>query len=391
MSKESRFKQTDIGLIAEDWEIKKLDELTSFITDGKHGDCQNQKSSGYYFLSAKDVFDGRLDYSDAREITKEDFIETGKRTNLEAGCVLLSNSGTIGRLAVASDTERTKRTTFQKSVAIIKPDLVLLDSHFLYYYFLANTRRVKEAAGGTTQQNLLLKDLRSFKIAIPCLLIQGRQVNPLKLIDSKIELNRKMNTYLEAIGQAVFKRWFVDFEFPNQEGKPYKSSGGDMVESEKGEMPKGWEIKRFEEITEAIFSGGTPDTRNTEYWNGDYSWLSSGETSDHYVLKTEKKITKKGIENSSTRLAKKGDIVMASAGQGKTRGQVSLCLIDTYVNQSVNVVRPKNSIVPNSYLFFNLLLRYPQLRAISDSFSIRGSLTTKTRERFGNCSTSIKE
>ncbi len=70
-------------------------------------------------------------------------------------------------------------------------------------------------------------------------------------------------------------------------------------------------------------------------------------------------------------------MVIASAGQGKTRGQASLCLIDTYINQSVNVVRSKNSIVPNSYLFLNLLLRYPQLRAISDSFSIRGSLTTK--------------
>ena len=69
-----RFKQTEIGAVPEDWDVKELKELTELITDGKHGDCQNQLYSGYYFLSAKDVFDGRLDYSDAREITKEDFV-----------------------------------------------------------------------------------------------------------------------------------------------------------------------------------------------------------------------------------------------------------------------------------------------------------------------------
>ena len=242
-----RFKQTEIGAVPEDWDVKELKELTELITDGKHGDCKNQLYSGYYFLSAKDVFDGRLDYSDAREITKEDFVDTHKRTCLEAGDVLLSNSGTIGRLAVAEEAESTKRTTFQKSVAVIKPNKILLDSFFLYYYFLANVRRVKETAGGTTQQNLLLKDLRTFKIAIPLLIIQREQVKPLRLIDTKIELNRKMNLALEAVGQAVFKRWFVDFEFPNEESKPYKSSGGEMdYRREMGkDIPKGWTASKL--------------------------------------------------------------------------------------------------------------------------------------------------
>ena len=261
---ESGLKHSEVGLIPEDWEIEDLEKLTLYITDGKHGDCQNQSNSGFYFLSVKDVNEGRLNYDDARQITKEDFLDTHKRTRLDPGDICLSNSGTIGRLAVAKDKEETRRTTFQKSVAIIKPNKALLDSYFLYYYFLANQRRVQETAGGTTQQNLLLKDLRAFKIVFPALTAtQRNQINPLKLLDSKIELNQRMNCTLEAVGETVFKRWFVDFGFPNQEGKPYKSSGGEMVESQFGEIPKGWEIKRFEEITETIFSGGTPSTQNS--------------------------------------------------------------------------------------------------------------------------------
>jgi len=123
-----------------------------------------------------------------------------------------------------------------------------------------------------------------------------------------------------------------------------------------------------------IFSGGTPSTKNHEYWNGDIPWLSSGETRNNFIEDTERKITEKGVKNSSTRLAKKEDIVVASAGQGGTRGQVSFCLIDTYVNQSLIVLRPKREILLPKFLFYNLKSRYQELRQFSDSHSSRGSL-----------------
>ena len=120
--------------------------------------------------------------------------------------------------------------------------------------------------------------------------------------------------------------------------------------------------------------GGTPSTKIEQYWNGNISWLSSGETSNNFITKTERKITLNGVKNSSTRLAKKDDVVMASAGQGTTRGQVSLCLIDTYVNQSVVVLRTNKQIILPQFLFYNLKSRYTELRRISDSHSSRGSL-----------------
>ena len=131
---------------------------------------------------------------------------------------------------------------------------------------------------------------------------------------------------------------------------------------------------------ERIYSGGTPTTSNSAYWDGAFSWFSSGETRNRFVISTEKTITQAGIDNSSTKLAAKHDIVMASAGQGFTRGQASMLLLDTYVNQSVIVIHAERKVLP--YLFWNLANRYEELRAISDSSSIRGSLTTKMISAF---------
>lgn len=129
-----------------------------------------------------------------------------------------------------------------------------------------------------------------------------------------------------------------------------------------------------------IYSGGTPTTSNVAYWNGSFNWFSSGETRNRFVISTEKSITQAGIDNSSTKLAEKYDIVMASAGQGFTRGQTSMLLLDTFINQSVIVIHAERNVLP--YLFWNLVNRYEELRSISDSSSIRGSLTTKMISAF---------
>ena len=138
-----------------------------------------------------------------------------------------------------------------------------------------------------------------------------------------------------------------------------------------------WKEYRLEDISQIIFSGGTPSTRNEEFWDGDIPWLSSGETRNSFINKTEKTITEEGVKNSTTKLALNGDIVIASAGQGFTRGQVSFCNIDTYINQSLIAIRANNILLNNKYLYYNLKSRYNELRQISDSHSIRGSLTTK--------------
>src|ERR1017187_1458259 len=95
------------------WPTKKMTEVTRLVTDGKHGDCDDEPDSGYYFLSSKDLRDGRLQYDKPRQITKEGFIETHRRTNLEPGDILLANCGaSIGRVGITQNDPRVYNTTF---------------------------------------------------------------------------------------------------------------------------------------------------------------------------------------------------------------------------------------------------------------------------------------
>ena len=124
-----------------------------------------------------------------------------------------------------------------------------------------------------------------------------------------------------------------------------------------------------------IHSGGTPSTRESSYWGGKIKWLSSGETGQRFISDTVDKITEEGVKNSSTKLAPKGNIVIACAGQGKTRGQTSYLLDDMYINQSVIALETNAYVLP-LYLFYNLSSRYEELRGGSDASSTRGSITT---------------
>ena len=136
-----------------------------------------------------------------------------------------------------------------------------------------------------------------------------------------------------------------------------------------------WKNYTLEEVCERIYSGGTPSTKHKEYWNGDIRWLSSGETSQRFVYDTERKITQKGVDNSSTKLATKGCTVIATAGQGYTRGQASFLMTDTYMNQSVIACKANEDIVLPLYLYYNLDSRYEEFRLLSDGTSTRGGLS----------------
>lgn len=141
-------------------------------------------------------------------------------------------------------------------------------------------------------------------------------------------------------------------------------------------IPKGWHETTLGAIKDKLFSGGTPNTQIDEYWNGDLNWLSSGETGQRFIYDTKKKITQKGATESSTRFADKNLIVIATAGQGNTRGQTSLLKTQAYINQSVIAIDCNKKIADNIWFFYNLSNRYSELRFISESNSIRGSLTT---------------
>jgi len=250
------------------------------------------------------------------------------------------------------------------------------DGKFLYY--LLKRLNLNNVAHGSGQPLLNQSVLNGVELLAPPTVDEQQAIAEiLSSLDEKIELNCKQNRTLEAIAQMLFKRWFVEFEFPDENGQPYKSSGGAMQPSELGEIPVGWEVGCIDDVCCRIFSGGTPHTKTNEYWNGAVPWLSSGETRQRFILRTDKTITQSGVKNSSTRLARAGSVVIASAGQGKTRGQTSYLGLDSYINQSVISLEADLELISDNYLFYNLAPRYEELRQLSDSHSIRGSLTTK--------------
>lgn len=140
-------------------------------------------------------------------------------------------------------------------------------------------------------------------------------------------------------------------------------------------MKSEWRRYTLDDVCSQIYSGGTPSTRHPEYWNGELNWLSSGETSQRFIYNTERKITQEGVDNSSTKLAEKGCTVVATAGQGYTRGQASYLMIDTYMNQSVIACKANPNYVLPLYLYYNLDNRYEEFRLLSDGTSTRGGLS----------------
>lgn len=164
-----------------------LKELCNKITDGKHGGCQREVKTGYYFVGAKEIYDGIVHYDTAPEISKSDFEKDYKRCNIEKGDFLIVNTGaTIGKSAIACD-ERTEKTLLQKSIALIKTKPNKILPVFLQYCYIVNPSMYK-VKSSSAQPNLLLSKINETSIFVPPIELQNQfsvfvhQVDKSKLI-----------------------------------------------------------------------------------------------------------------------------------------------------------------------------------------------------------------
>lgn len=228
-----------------------LGNITVIIFDGKHGDCEDEPNTGYYFVSVKDLKEYDIDYSKARQITENDFVQNYKRTNLENGDTVYANTGdTIGESIFVKDNPLVKNTSFQKSVAILKPNVNYVEPRYLYYLLKFETPRLRSASTGSGQKNLLLSTMRSFELSIHDKRNQKKIIAVLGSIDDKIRCNNQINDNLQQQLKLMYDYWFTQFDYPNNEGKPYRSSGGTMHWNEelKRDIPDGWTVKSLGEI-----------------------------------------------------------------------------------------------------------------------------------------------
>ena len=189
---------------------------------------------------------------------------------------------------------------------------------------------------------------------------QNQIVASLASIDEKIKVNRQINDNLEAMAKQLYDYWFVQFDFPNEEGKPYKSSGGAMVWNEnlKREIPQGWVVEKMGKCTNVLL-GGTPDTNDNSLWGNGYNWLNSGEVAEFPILKSEKNITPKGLEKSATVLAPKGSVTLSITRHLRP----SILCIDACINQSVVAIL-ENDKISKEYIYPLLNRDIPRLMSL---------------------------
>ena len=248
------------------------------------------------------------------------------------------------------DVKIAKEDCFLTNLSIaVDLDVNICNPQYLYYKFLLSN--LKYLDSGSAQSQITIDDLKRLQLSLPPLEEQRRIVGILGAIDDKIENNRRINDNLEKQAQALYKQWFVDFEFPNEEGKPYKSSGGKMVDSELGQIPEGWSVCKLEDIGD-IIGGGTPSKAVAEYYtkNG-IAWITPKDLSvSHlkFTAKGETDITELGYKNSSAKIMPRGSVLFSSRAP---IGYISIAKNDICTNQGFKSVIPHNGCTAFVYYF----------------------------------------
>ncbi|GAA4057817.1 restriction endonuclease subunit S [Flavobacterium chungnamense] len=247
-----------------EWKEYKIEDFCEVIGGG----TPSTKEDSYY--------GGEISWITPRDLTnhKNRFISRGERNITELGLknssarilpknsILLTSRAPIGYLAIAENEVCTNQGF--KSL-IVNPEKA--DYNFIYYLIKSNIERIKTLGTGTTFAEISGSVVKKLKFSIPELPTQTAIAEILSSLDDKIELNNKINQELETLAQTLFKQWFIDFDFPNENGEPYKSSGGEMVDSELGEIPKGWKVERLVNFIKFIKGKKPPEVFDREIEN----------------------------------------------------------------------------------------------------------------------------
>ncbi len=244
----------------------------------------------------------------------------------------------------------------------VKPEYhCTIDPLYLYAMLTQDdmTEHLQTIAEGAVSSYpaLLPSDIANLEFDFPTFEIQRATSFFIDNLNRKIELNRAINHNLEAMAKQLYDYWFVQFDFPDENGKPYKSSGGKMVYNEKlkREIPEGWEVVKIQDIAQT-YSGGTPTSTNRAYYDdGNIPWINSGELNSPIITSSSNYITEEGLNNSSAKLYPSNTVLVAL--YGATAGKVSLLSFEACSNQAVCGVMPKEKFM-TTYIQFYLSSLY---------------------------------
>ena len=277
-----------------EWREYKLGEAPLAIIDGDRG--KNYPSQSEFqpvghclFLSTKNVRETGFDFSDCSFISKDrdQLLRKGK---LERFDTVLTTRGTIGNLGFYNETIPFDNIRINSGMVIIRPQISYLNPTFCYYIFRALQKDFESFTSGSAQPQLPIRDLSNITIYLPSLSVQSSISNILLNLDAKIDLLHRQNKTLEALGETLFRQWFV-------EG-----------------VEQSWEVKPLNDVI-SVKGGTTPRTDVPEYWDGDIAWTSPRDLSESvsiFLTNTSRKITKEGLAQIGSGLLQVGTVLLSS-------------------------------------------------------------------------------
>ena len=244
----------------------KLKNIGNIVTGKTPSTSNNENFNGDIpFITPQDVSKGYIIHTTNRMISQKGYNSIIKNT-INGISILVNCIGNIGDVAISKQ----KAATNQQINAITN---IKKEFDYMYiYYKLCTMKSVFQKLAGQTVLSILPKSIfNEIEIEIPNIVMQKKISNLLARIDDKIENNNKINIQLEKMAKILYDYWFLQFEFPNEEGKPYKSSGGKMVWNEqlKKEIPKNWTVQRINSIAKLLAGGDKPkefsSVKNNKY------------------------------------------------------------------------------------------------------------------------------
>jgi len=373
------------------FESQLLESLCALIVDCPHS-TPLWTDSGFIVLRNQNIKNGRLDLSAPSFTDAEHFADRNRRAKPTVGDIVITREAPMGDVCIVPD--GIECCLGQRQV-LLRPDPALVSPRFLHYALqsVSVQRQIAWSEGtGSTVSNLRIPVLKALIIPTPPRVLQDNVAETLGALDDRIDLLRQINATLEAIAQALFKSWFVDFDPVRAKAEGREPEGMDAAtaalfpsefeESELGLIPKGWRVVPFGDAV-AILGGGTPKTSVAAYWDGNIPWFSvvdAPASGQMFTLDTIKKVTQLGLENCSAKLLPPLTTIISARG---TVGKVALTGCDMAMNQSCYGLRPKVA-GGESFVYFSTVRFVDHLKRIAHG-AVFDTITRSSFDQVSAC------